>query len=97
MSFLEQGTVYAITVVDYDMAPKDFKQFAPYSIGIVDLDNGIRLTTRFTDLGEENLTIGQRVEPIVRKMKEDGGERGMIVYGTAFRPIMNGKNSSSKS
>jgi uncharacterized OB-fold protein len=32
--------------------------------------------------------IGMPVEMVTRKIRQDGDERGMLVYGYKFRPVM---------
>ena len=39
-----------------------------------------------TDLGDEPVKIGLPFEMVTRKIRNDGNERGMIVYGYKFRP-----------
>jgi uncharacterized OB-fold protein len=39
-----------------------------------------------TDLGEQPVEIGMPVEMVTRKLRNDGDERGLIVYGYKFRP-----------
>jgi uncharacterized OB-fold protein len=41
-----------------------------------------------TDLGESKVEIGMPVEMVTRKLRSDGDERGMLVYGYKFRPMM---------
>ncbi len=36
---------------------------------------------RFTDLGDQPVNIGMPVEIVTRKIKDDGDEHGMLVYG----------------
>ncbi len=44
------------------------------------------LTAQLTDIGEQPISIDMPVEMVTRKMKNDGDERGVIVYGYKFRP-----------
>ncbi len=44
---------------------------------------------QLTDLVEEQPRIGMPVEMVTRKIREDGDERGMLLYGYKFRPILN--------
>ena len=44
------------------------------------------LTAQLTDVGEQPIEIGMPVEMVTRKMRNDGDERGLIVYGYKFRP-----------
>lgn len=59
----------------------------PYAFGYVDLPEGVRLFTIFTDCEpfEEKLKIGGEVEWVIRKFKED--EMGNDIIGYMFRPV----------
>ncbi len=48
------------------------------------------MTTQLADLGDEKVEIGMPVEMVTRKLRSDGDERGMLVYGYKFRPLMAG-------
>src|SRR5437868_15156163 len=56
------GTLYSWTRVH--ASPSVFKSEAPYAVGIVDLDAGIRLACRIVTSDEQPLTIALRVEMI---------------------------------
>jgi hypothetical protein len=43
-----------------------------------------------TDLGEQPVSIGMKVEMVTRKIKEDIERKGMILYGYKFKPVMQG-------
>jgi hypothetical protein len=47
------------------------------------------VTAQLTDLGDRAVEIGMPVEMVTRKVRSDGDERGMIVYGYKFRPVLN--------
>jgi uncharacterized OB-fold protein len=40
-----------------------------------------------TDLGDQPIQIGMPVEMVTRKLRSDGEERGLLVYGYKFRPM----------
>ncbi|HOO57957.1 MAG TPA: OB-fold domain-containing protein, partial [Anaerolineaceae bacterium] len=61
---------------------------APYTIALVKLQEGPMVTAQLTDLGDETVHIGMPVEMVTRKIRNDGDERGMIVYGYKVRPVM---------
>jgi uncharacterized OB-fold protein len=84
VTFSGRGTVYSYTTVL--SAPEGFAEQAPYSIALVELDEGPLVTAQLTDLDEEP-EIGMRVEMVTRKLRTDGAE-GIIVYGYKFRPIL---------
>jgi hypothetical protein len=82
------GEVYAFTKI-YD-APAGFEEFAPYTIALVKLDDGRMITAQLTDLGAEPAQIGMPVEMVTRVLRSATDERGMLVYGYKFRPVLAG-------
>ncbi|MCX7961327.1 MAG: Zn-ribbon domain-containing OB-fold protein [Burkholderiales bacterium] len=56
------GTVYSSTVVH--AAPAVFAHEAPYRVGIVDLDDGLRIATRLLGVAE-GFAVGARAELVV--------------------------------
>ncbi|MDZ7587501.1 MAG: OB-fold domain-containing protein [Patescibacteria group bacterium] len=90
--FSGKGKIYSWTRVERDHAPAEFVDLAPYYVALVDLDEGPRVTAMLSDLDtdlpiDERIKIGQKVEMVTRKLRQDG-DRGMIVYGYKFRPIL---------
>lgn len=79
-----KGTVLSYTIV-MD-APEGFEEQAPYTLGLVRLDDGPTVLAQLTDL-DAPATIGLRVEMVTRKLRTDG-QRGIIVYGYKFRPLL---------
>jgi uncharacterized OB-fold protein len=84
--FSGRGSVYSYTVMH--SAPSGFEESLPYTIALVKLDEGPTVTAQLTDLGEQEVAIGMPVEMVTRRIKEDGGRQGMLVYGYKFRPVM---------
>ena len=84
--FSGKGEVYSYTTV-YE-APSGYDSNAPYTVALVKLEEGPMITAQLTDLGETVAEIGLPVEMVTRKMRNDGDERGLIVYGYKFRPRM---------
>jgi hypothetical protein len=87
--FSGRGEVYSFTTVY--QAPSGFEQEAPYPMAMVRLEEGPLVTAQLTDLGDRAVQIGMPVEMVTRKLRADG-ERGMLVYGYKFRPLLNGKS-----
>ena len=85
-TFSGRGEVYSFT--DVFEAPAGFDVNAPYTVALVKLEEGPLVTAQLTDLGEQPVEIGMPVEMVTRKMRNDGDERGIIVYGYKFRPRM---------
>jgi uncharacterized OB-fold protein len=57
-------------------------------VALVKLNEGPMVTAQLTDLGNQKVEIGMPVEMVTRKLRSDGDERGIIVYGYKFRPMM---------
>ena len=87
-TFSGKGEVYSFTRMDN--APAGFEQQAPYTVALIKLDEGPIVTAQLTDLGQEEVQIGMPVEMVTRKLRSDTDERGIIVYGYKFRPVMAG-------
>jgi uncharacterized protein len=84
--FSGRGEVYSYTTI-YD-PPAGYEENAPYTVALVKLEEGPIVTAQLTDLGDEPVRIGAPVEMVTRKLREDGDERGMIIYGYKFRPVL---------
>jgi hypothetical protein len=78
-----QGTVITYTVI-HD-APKQFEMMKPYVMAIVEMDEGVRLTSQLLDVKPENVKIGMRVQATFRRLGQEG-DAGVIHYGYKFRP-----------
>lgn len=85
--FSGKGEVYSFTTV-YD-APEGYEEQAPYTVALVKLEEGLLVTAQLTDVDNGQVSIGTPVEMVTRKLRQDG-ERGMLVYGYKFRPLMAG-------
>ncbi len=85
-TFSGKGEVFSYTTI-YE-APTGFDSNAPYTVALVKLEEGPIITAQLTDLGEQPVEIGMPVEMVTRKMRNDGDERGLIVYGYKFRPVL---------
>jgi uncharacterized protein len=81
--FNGKGELYSYTTLR--QAPAGFEPYAPYSVGMIKLDEGPMVEAMLTDVEEEELQIGLRMEMVTRKLREEDGERGLIVYGYKFR------------
>lgn len=82
-SFSGRGEVYSFTTVS--QAPAGHEENAPYTVALVQLEEGPMVTAQLTDLDDKPVQIGMPVEMVTRKLRADG-ERGMLVYGYKFRP-----------
>ena len=83
--FSGKGTVYSYTIMRD--APAGFQGTTPYAVALVKLDEGPMVTAQLTDLGETPVEIDMPVEMVTRLLRDDGDERGTLIYGYKFRPI----------
>jgi uncharacterized protein len=86
--FSGKGEVYSYTVMND--VPAGYEETAPYTVAIVRLAEGPMVTAQLTDLAGQEAAIGMPVEMVTRRIRSDGDERGMLVYGYKFRPVMAG-------
>ena len=84
-AFSGRGEVFSYTTV-YD-APAGYEEMTPYTVALVKLAEGPMVTAQLTDLGSQPVEIGMPVEMVTRRIRQDGDERGMLVYGYKFRPL----------
>ena len=80
-----RGKVVTFTVI-HD-APKDFDMMKPYVLAIVEMEEGVRITSQVIDVEPSEVKIGMAVETAFRKLGQDG-EAGVIHYGYKFRPVV---------
>ncbi len=80
--FNGKGELVTYTVIH--TASDGFEGQTPYVLGIVQLEEGPRLTSQIVGDPKE-MHIGLKVRPVFRRLGQSG-ERGMIYYGTKFVP-----------
>jgi uncharacterized OB-fold protein len=79
----DRGKVLTYTVIR--VAPHQFVDQAPYAVGIVELEDGVKLTGQLVDCEFDQLKIGLPVRIEFRKLYQEG-EGGIICYGYKFVP-----------
>lgn len=84
VEFSGRGRVFSYTVIH--VGSKTFDEYAPYVIGLIELQEGPRVLSQIVDCKPEDVHIGMEVEACFRKLfeQEDGG---IISYGFKFRPV----------
>ena len=87
-SFSGRGEVFSYTTV-FD-PPSGYEEMSPYTVALVKLEEGPVITAQLTDVDTSEVKIGMPVEMVTRRLRNDGDERGMIVYGYKFRPVLGG-------
>lgn len=81
----EQGKVLAYTIIR--SPPAEYERYAPYVVGIVELEDGTKVLSQIVDCDLDQVKTGMPVEATFRKVAEHG-ESGIIRYGFKFRPII---------
>lgn len=81
-AFSGKGEVYSYSTIF--QAPTGYEEFVPYTVALVKLDEGPLVAAQLTDVDQQEVEIGMRVEMVTRKLREEG-EDGLIVYGYKFR------------
>ncbi len=82
MKFTGDGKIHTYSVIH--TPTDDFKTLAPYVVAIIELDEGAHITSQIVDCDVDNVEIGDKVEMVFRKIKEEG-EDGVISYGYKFK------------
>jgi len=90
-AFSGKGEVYSFTTI-YE-APTGFDETAPYCVALVKLEEGPLVTAQLTDLGDSKPEIGMPVEMVTRRLRADGDERAMLIYGYKFRQPVKSKEN----
>ncbi len=67
--------------------PRGFELFAPYAIGLIELEDGTRILSQLTDFKENELKDEIKVEAVFRRVRING-DQGIIEYGYKFRPAL---------
>ncbi|MGD8997458.1 MAG: Zn-ribbon domain-containing OB-fold protein [Anaerolineae bacterium] len=85
VAFSGRGQVYSYSTVYHP--PRGFEEFVPYTVALVQLEEGPMVTAQLTDLDSDQVEIGMPVEMVTRRM-QSSGEEGAIIYGYKFRPAI---------
>lgn len=77
-----RGRIYSVTVVRRAPHP-DYADVVPYSVGLVELDEGVRVLTNIVSSDLDCLSIGQPVEAVFDSINDDCAV-------VRFQPVPNG-------
>lgn len=84
-AFSGVGEVYSYSTVY--QAASGYEKATPYTVAMIRLAEGPLVSAQLTDIDDKDVSIGMPVEMVTRVLREDG-DRGMLVYGYKFRPVM---------
>lgn len=79
-----KGKVVTYTVIR--TPAEQFSMQAPFALGIIEMEEGVRLTAQITDLSFEELKVGMPVKLEFRNLYSEG-DAGEINYGHKAVPI----------
>jgi uncharacterized OB-fold protein len=79
----DTGRILTYTVIR--TASGQFKDLAPYALGIAELTDGTRIMAQFTDCDVDKIKIGMEVRMEFRRIQTEG-DAGVISYGHKFVP-----------
>jgi uncharacterized OB-fold protein len=74
-----RGAIYSYTVIAHNDVPP-FKEWLPYVVALVALDEGPRLVTNIVGCDPQEVKVGQRVEVVFEKIDD-------AVTLPKFRPV----------
>jgi uncharacterized protein len=78
-----KGTLLTHTVIR--TAPEGFEDLAPYAVGIVELEEKVKILAQITDCDFSTIKTGDKMITKFRRLNEDG-KTGMIMYAYKFVP-----------
>jgi uncharacterized protein len=67
-----RGTLYTYTIIRQNRSPA-FAALSPYAVGIVELEEGVRMMSNIVDCDVERLTVGMALEVVLVKAADDVG------------------------
>jgi hypothetical protein len=79
----EKGKILTYTIIR--VPPHQFADQAPYAVGVIELEDGVKITAQIVDCDFEELKVGKKVRIEFRKIFQEG-ESGILCYGYKFVP-----------
>ena len=65
-----KGRVYSYTVIHHNDAPA-FRELLPYIVAVIELEEGVRLTTNVVECTPEAIHVGMPVEVVYEHLTDD--------------------------
>jgi hypothetical protein len=82
IKFSGKGKIHTYSTIH--TPTEEFKALSPYTVAIIELEEGAKITSQIVDCQKNDIQIGDDVELVFRKIKEEGDE-GVISYGYKFK------------
>ena len=73
-----EGKLLTYTIIR--IASDKFSIQAPYAVGIMELNDGVKLTTQIADVDFDKIKIGMKLKLVFRKIQDEGAA-GLHCYG----------------
>jgi hypothetical protein len=67
-----RGTLHTFTIIRQNRSPA-FAALSPYAVGIVELDEGVRMMSNIVECDEEQLEVGMALEVLLLQAADDVG------------------------
>jgi uncharacterized protein len=67
-----RGSLYTFTVIRQNRS-EAFKDLSPYAVGIIDLEEGVRMMSNIVDCDVDRLEVGMALEVLLLKAADDVG------------------------
>lgn len=67
-----RGTLHTYTIIRQNRS-KAFAALSPYAVGIVDLDEGVRMMSNIVDCDVDALSVGMPLEVLILRAADDVG------------------------
>lgn len=74
----DKGKIISYTIIE--VGPTEFSDQVPYSVAIIELQDGVRITAQIADAKADEIKIGADVKLEFRKIQQDG-KAGILMYG----------------
>ncbi len=79
----DEGKILTFTIIR--VSAEQFSKQTPFAVGIIELNDGVKITTQIVDTELDKIEIGKKVKIVFRKIQEDG-HAGILCYG--YKAIM---------
>ena len=79
-----KGKGKILTFTEIKSSPEEFSDMTPYCVGIIELEEGPKITSQIADARVDELKIGDEVSTVFRKFVANG-DAGIIHYGLKFK------------
>lgn len=84
--FQLEGNGEIISYTQIHAPQEGYEEETPYFVGIIELEEGPRITGQIKETDSDEIKIGKEVRVAFRKIGENG-ERGIIHYGYKFELV----------